>query len=123
MLELNIESRDYDFLGMAGEIEAWCGKNQIAPRLTNRIHLLFEELMELMLPVLKVPRIQAVCEYSAQTERAEWTISYGGPRYDPVALGDELIRSLLSGMAEKEEYTWDENAELPNRLSLVVKRG
>ena len=123
VLELNIESRDYDFLGMAGEIEAWCGKNQIAPRLTNRIHLLFEELMELMLPVLKVPRVQAVCEYSAQMERAEWTISYGGPRYDLVAPGDELIRSLLSGMAEKEEYTWDENAELPNRLSLVVKRG
>ena len=38
VLELNIHSRDYDFLGMAGEIEAWCGKNQIAPRAANRIH-------------------------------------------------------------------------------------
>jgi polar amino acid transport system ATP-binding protein len=123
VLELNIESRDYDFLGMAGEIESWCGKNQIAPRLANRVHLVFEELMQLLLPAIEVPRVQAVCEYSAQTERAEWTISYGGPRYDLTALGDDLIVSLLSGMVEKEEYAWDENADLQNRLFLVVKRG
>ncbi len=122
VLELNIESRDYDFLGMAGEIDSWCTKNQIAPRLTYRLHLVFEELMGLLLPALSVPRVQAVCEYSAQTERAEWTFSYGGPRYDLTASGDELIHSLLSGMVEKEKYTWDENEQFHNQLRVVVRR-
>ena len=64
VLELNIESRDYDFLGMAGEIETYCSKNQIAPKLANRVQLVFEEAMQLLMPALESPRIQAVCEYS-----------------------------------------------------------
>ena len=121
VLELDIESRDYDFLGMAGEIEAWCVKNQVAPKLKNRVQLVFEEIVGLLLPALKAPRLRAVCEYSGQTERAEWTIRYGGPRYDVTASGDELALAVLTGMTEEEEYAWDESAELKNRLRLVVK--
>ena len=42
VLELKIESRDYDFLGMAGEIQTYCSRNQIAPRTAGRIQLAFE---------------------------------------------------------------------------------
>ncbi len=110
VLELNIESRDYDFLGMPGEIEAWCVKNQIAPKLANRVQLVFEETMGLLLPALEAPCIQAVCEYSGQTERAKWTFVYGGTRYDVIASGDDLVLAVLRGMMEKEEYAWYENA-------------
>ncbi|MCR4640399.1 MAG: amino acid ABC transporter ATP-binding protein [Lachnospiraceae bacterium] len=122
VLELNIKSRDYDFLGMAGEISTWCEKNQIAPKLTNRVQLVFEEAIGLLLPVLEAPRVQAVCEYSGQTELAEWTISYGGSRYDPTASDDELALSVLKGITEKEKYTFNEGAELSSQLKLVVKR-
>lgn len=122
VLELNVESLDYDFLGMAGEIRTWCEKNQITPKLINRIQLVFEEVMGLLLPVIEVPHIQAVCEYSAQTELTEWTISYGGSRYDLTSSGDELAFAILTGMTEKEDYTFDESAELSNRLCLTVKR-
>ena len=37
VLEMDIESRDYDFLGMAGQIEAWCGKNQISFKTASRL--------------------------------------------------------------------------------------
>ncbi|MBO7663675.1 MAG: hypothetical protein J6U01_09920 [Clostridia bacterium] len=85
--------------------------------------LVFEELMQMLIPALEKPRVQAICEYSAHTELAEWTISYSGPHYDLTASGDELIRTLLSGMTDKEEYSWDENEELHNRLRFVVRRG
>ena len=122
VLELDIESRDYDFLGMASEIEAWCVKNQVAPKLKNRVQLVFEETLRLLLPALKAPRLRAVCEYSGQTERVEWTIRYGGPRYDVTASGDGLALAVLTGMTEKEEYAFDEGQELKNRLHLIVKR-
>jgi polar amino acid transport system ATP-binding protein len=122
VLELNIKSRDYDFLGMAGEIRTWCEKNQIAPKQTNRIQLVFEEIIGLLLPALEVPCIQAVCEYSGHPELAEWTISYGGSRYDITASDDGLALAVLTGIIEKEKYSFDENAELCNRLSLTVKR-
>ncbi len=122
VLELNIESFDYDFLGMEREIDDWCRKNQIAPKLVNRIQHVFEEITGILISTLEEPRIQAVCEYSAQNEEAEWTICYGGERYDVTASGDEIALSVLRGMIEKEEFDFDENKDLSNRLKLVVKR-
>jgi len=122
VLELNIASRDYDFLGMAGEIETWCNKNQVAPKLKNRVHLVFEETMEQLMPALQSPRVQAVCEYSEQTEQAEWTLSYGGARYDVTASGDDLAFSVLRGVTDAMAYSWQEGDPLPNRLRLTVKR-
>jgi len=118
VLELNIESRDYDFLGMAGEIETWCGRNQIAPKLANRVQLTFEESMGLLVPVLEEPRVQAVCEYSEQTESAEWTIRYAGPRYDMTASDDDLALAVLRGITQSVEYAWNEDEALPNSLKM-----
>ena len=52
----------------------------------------------------------------------EWTIRYGGPRYDVTASGDGLALAVLTGMTEKEEYAFEEGQELKNRLHLIVKR-
>jgi len=122
VLELNIASRDYDFLGMAGEIETYCNKNQIAPRLKNRVQLVFEEIMEQLMPALNAPRVHAVCEYSEQTEQAEWTLCYGGERFDVTASGDALAFSVLRGVTDAMEYAWQESDPLPNRLRLTVRR-
>ena len=121
VLELAIESRDYDFLGMAGQIETYCNKNQIAPKLANRVQLAFEETMRLLLPLLEKPQVQAVCEYAEAAERAEWTLRYAGPRQGVSQAHDELARSVLKGMTESVEYSWQEDEQLPNRLSIVMK--
>lgn len=121
VLELNIQSRDYDFLAMAGQIEAYCNKNQIAPKMANRIQLAFEEIMRLILPVMENPVIQAVCEYAEATGRAEWTLRYAGPRLDVSQTSDELALSVLNGMTDHMEYSWHEAEKLPNLLSVTIK--
>ena len=121
VLELNIASRDYDFLGMAGEIIAWCNKNQIAPKLANHIQLAFEETVQLLIPAMESPRVQAVCEYSEATDRAEWIIRYAGPRLDVTTGARELPLVVLGGVTEDEEYAFADGAELPNSLRLMVK--
>ena len=124
VLELNIESRDYDFLGMASEIEGYCNRNQIAPKDAGRIQLAFEETVaRLLIPALQTPRIQAVVEYSEQTERAVWTVSYAGPRLDATASGDELSLAVLGGMTDSMAYAWNAESDLPNQLRLAVKAG
>jgi polar amino acid transport system ATP-binding protein len=122
VLELNIESRDYDFLGMAGQIEVYCNKNQIPPKTASRIQLTFEETAQILVSLLESPRIQAVCEYSEATETAEWTISYSGERLDVINNGDELALAVLKGITEEMKYNWNENAELPNQLSLKIQQ-
>ena len=121
VLELNIESRYYDFLGMAGKIETWCNKNQIAWKLKNRVQLVFEETLRLLVPALSDPRVQAVCEYSEVSEAAEWTIRYAGPRRDVTMLGDDLASAVLKGVAERIAYDWNEGAELGNQLTVKVR--
>ena len=121
VLELKIESRDYDFLGMAGQIEAYCNKNQIAPKLANRIQLVFEETVQMLLPALDHPQIQAVSEYAEASESAEWAISYGGPQMNVTATGDELALAVIRGAAESVSFAWHDGEELPNRLAVRLK--
>ena len=105
VLELNIESRDYDFLAMAGEIRQYCDKNQIPPKQANRIQLAFEELVQQMLmPALEAPRVQAVIEYAEADARATMTMRWNGPGYDVLKSEDELSRSLLLGITDDISY-------------------
>ena len=121
VLELNIESRDYDFLDMAARIEAYCNRNQIAPKLASRIQLTFEEAAQLLTSMPEFPRVQAVCEYSEQTEIAEWTFSYNGPRYDITMSDDRLVLDVLKGMSEHFVYAWRDGDDYPNQLKLTVR--
>ena len=123
VLELNIQSRDYDFLGMAGQIETYCNKNQIPPKMANRIQLAFEETMQLLLSQLNIPCVQAVCEYSETTESAGWVIGYGGTRLDVLQAADDLVLSVLKGATDTMEYAWHEDEECANRLFLRIKNG
>ena len=122
VLELDIESRDYDFLGMASRIEGYCNKNQIAPKLANHLQLAFEEIMRVLLPQLETPRVQAVAEYSEAAETAEWLIRYPGKPLDIPGAEDQLAISVLQGMSEIVDHTREDGAPLPNLLRLRVRR-
>ena len=120
VLELNIESRDYDFLGMAGEIEQYCNKNQIPPKVASRIQLAFEELVQQMLiPALESPRIQAVIEYAEADARATMTVRYNGRPCDITGEGDALSLRVLRGVATDMRYAALNDAAYANRLDLT----
>ena len=120
VLELNIESRDYDFLGMAGEIDQYCNKSQITPKTASRIRLAFEELVQQMLiPVLASPRIQAVIEYAEADARATMTVRYNGSQHDILENGDNLSVSLITGITSGISYDATMTGDFPNCLTLV----
>ena len=123
VLELLIESRDYDFLGMAGKIETYCNRSQIAHKLSGRIQLVFEETVQMLVPILKEVQISATCEYAEEAEEATWTICYAGPRLDLTREGEELGLSVVKGMTEELCYRFREGEELPNCLQMKVKKG
>ncbi len=122
VLELSIDSRDYDFLGMAGEIDQYCSKNQIPYKTASRVRLAFEELVQQMLiPNLAQPDIQAVIEYSEAEESAALTVSYNGPEFDVTTRGDELSLKVLRSAVSDMAYSRDENAERPNQAVLHIR--
>ena len=78
--------------------------------------------MQLLMPSLADPRVQAVVEYSEETQTAEWTFRYGGPRLDLTRKSDDLGLTVLKGMTAAMDYVFDENAPLPNRLILKIRQ-
>ena len=122
VLELDIESRDFDFLGMAAEIDRYCSRSQIPARMVNRIHLAFEELTEyLLIPEQDNPRIHTVIEYSEAEEKATMSLLYNGPEADIGKAENDLSLSVLKGAVTDMKYSRDELLELPNRLVLTIR--
>ena len=121
VLELEIVSRDYDFIQMASQIESWCERNQVSSKLSNRIELVFEETNGLLLPLLKTPHILAVCEYSEQNTGAKWTFRFPGEKMKQTLEGDDIGLRVLKGMVEHFEYDWDENDPMQNTLCFKVR--
>ena len=122
VLELNIDSRDYDFLGMAGEIDQYCNKNQIPYKTAQRVRLAFEELVQqILIPVLAQPDIQTVIEYSEAEESAVLTVHYNGPAFDVTARGEELPLKVLKSAASDMAYSWNENEARPNQAVLRIR--
>ena len=122
VLELNVESKDYDFLDMEAKIAAWCAKNQVPYKLTGRIELIFEEMMGLLVSILDKPLIQAVCEYSEGDESAVWTFRYAGPNVDISKSDNELSLSVLKGVTTSMDHIYEDEVGLPNRITLQVKK-
>ena len=121
VLTLMINSKNYDFVNMATQIESYVSRNQIAPALGKRCLLVFEEASQLLVPLLENPKIRAVCEFSEKEESVEWIFTYSGPRLDISSEIDDLGMVVLKGMCENITYNWNEIAELGNQLSLRVK--
>ena len=116
-LELNIKSRDYDFLAMESEIGKYCVKNRIPWKTAHHMHLAFEELIQqLLIPVLEKPEIRTVFEYSEAGEWVEMSVGYRGPSLDATLRGDELSLNVLKSTMPEKTYTFDQNAEYPNLL-------
>ena len=122
VLEMRIDSRDYDFLGAGAEIDRYCLKNDIPPRIKYRIRLAFEELaQQMLLPVLERTPVHVTVEYSAAEEQATVTAAYGGDRFDPAEGENLLSYTVLKKSVEELSYAYHEGAALPNTVRAVMR--
>ena len=80
-----------------------------------------EETTQLLIPLFKVPHVQAACEYSQQSEGAEWIFRYAGAQMDLTQSDDELGLTVLRGMSERMDYSWNETEPLPNSLHIKIR--
>ena len=121
VMELFIDNPDYDFIGAGSEIDQYCMRSDISPRVKYRIRLTFEELTQQMLfPVLSRTPIQVTVEYSEAEEKAIVNASYGGGRFDPAEGENSLSYKVLKRSVEELSYTYNENEELSNTVRVVI---
>ena len=92
VLDKDIDSGSFDYLGFISEIETFGRKNYLSQKTIYAVEALFEELCVVtLLPA--VPKLRFSLEYADQEDRAEITLRYGGESLDP--------RELLNGISER----------------------
>ena len=121
VMTLEISSRTYDFLGMMSRISEYGIKNQLTPRLTGRIQLVFEELVHnLLLPVLPAPGILFSVEYASEEETADVKVLYGTEPLNPIDGKDELPSAVLRGIARDIRYSLMDDGPHVNQIELQL---
>ena len=122
VLELTIDSRDFDFLGAGAEIDRFCMQNDIPVRTKYRIRLAFEELVQqMLLPILDRVPVRVTAEYAETEQQATVTVSYGGERFDPAEGENELSYRILSRSVEELTYSFDPNRADANTICVRIR--
>nr|AHF25283.1 ABC transporter [uncultured bacterium Contig178] len=115
VLEITIDGERFDAPAADAEIDRFCFQNDIAPRIRHRIHLVFEELLQqILLPVLKDPKIRVTIEYSEKEKQAEIKTMYNGEPFDPADTENLLSYKLLQGTAKELSYSAEKDEEFTN---------
>ena len=121
VLELNIDSCEYDFFNAASEIDRYCLQNVISQRTKYRIHLIFEELVQqILLPVLPEPHIRFTAAYSEKEKITDITVLYNGVPFDPASSENSLSYSVLKGTTAVLNYSASTEAGFTNRFQCII---
>lgn len=122
VLELNIESRDYDFVGAVSEIDQYCYKNRIPQRLCNGIQSVVEELcFTVLMHELPEPKINTVIEYSEKHESAYITVRYPGD-FNPGSANDQISMKMLDVFSSTQEYRFDEESGMSTVIIRILDK-
>ena len=122
VLELRIDSRDFDFIGAGTEIDRYCLQNDIDPKKKYRISLAVEELVQqILFAKYESPDVRVTVEYAPDGQSVDIAAEYAGESFDPREDGDGLSLTLLNGIAERIGYSYDGSADLPNRVDITLK--
>ena len=124
VLELTVDSRDFDFIGAGAEIDRYCMQNDIPSRTKYRIRLAIEELVQqMLLPVLDTAPIRVTVEYAEAEQTATVTVAYSGERFDPREGENELSYRILSRSVEELTYTFDPTQADTNAVRVRIREG
>nr|WP_026527835.1 amino acid ABC transporter ATP-binding protein [Butyrivibrio sp. VCD2006] len=121
VIEIDIDSKTYDYLGTQSLIEDYCVKNQVPYKLAKQIHLAFEEAVhQCIVNTMDKPMVHLSIEYSEEKENAAFVLWYGGEQYDLFEDGDEISVSILKKIVRDEKYSRDDNKELGNNVVFCI---
>ena len=122
VLELNVDSKDYDFINAGAQIDRYCFRNNVPAYTKYRIRLAFEELTQQMLfQVLSYSPISVAIEYAEAEKNTLITASYGGERFNPEDAGDGFSYKVLKSSVDELEYSFSPDEKNPNKVSVLIR--
>ena len=106
-LEVGINSRDFDFLGMVTALERFGQSHYLSRRTLNHLQSAFEEMcIHSLIPHFKGEfKMKITVSYLASEDRVNMEIKYTGDSFNPMNSDNILALKILESVTEKIEYT------------------
>ncbi len=121
VLELLIDSKDYDFIGAGSDIDRYCFQNDISTHLKHRLRLVFEELVQqILIPSLPDPEIRFTAEYSETEQKVEIIVFYNGTVFKPEDSDNDISYNVLKNMTSDLSHTAINEDGFTNRIRCVI---
>lgn len=117
----HIDSPDYDFYGMNGEISNFCEKHVISKNATNNLLLVIEEIIELYKIQHRKIEAHLTVAYSEKSGSLEVIFKYQGDKLNILEYdkgSDDLSRKIIENFARTIQFTHQENE---NILNVILK--
>lgn len=122
VIEVAVESKDYDFHGVAAEIDRYCRKFYLTIRDINRMHLVFEELVQqILVQEIPEPHIRFTAEYSETEHKIDITVRYNGRPFDPADSDNSLSYLLVKNATSDQKYGVIDEDGFTNCFRCVVE--
>ena len=105
--EVEIQSRDFDFLGLVTELERFGQSHYLSRRTLNHLQSAFEEMcMQSLIPHFEGDfKMKITVSYLASEDRVNMEIKYTGDSFNPMNSDNILALKILESVTEKIEYT------------------
>jgi polar amino acid transport system ATP-binding protein len=121
VLEININSKVFDFHGKISIIEEFCNRNRISYRMSNHLQLIFEEFVcHIIMPCTEDPDIKCIIEFSEEKQGLSFALYYGGEECNLIQNGDQLSLSMIKSFAKDIVYERHTDEIRPNMIKLSV---
>lgn len=122
VLELEINSPDFDFIAYTNQIDIFGAKNSLSKKLIDKLTLMFEEIcMTILLPRLgDTVKIRLTIEYSAQDNAAVMQIDYNGEEFNIEDCDDEISLRLIHKNTSQIEYRAEDLEGFLNHFKFTV---
>ena len=122
ILELVVDSRNYDFAAVESRIREHCTKQHLSPALQNRLQLVFEELVhQQLVRGSGLSTIKLLVEIPQEQNSCTVTICYGGEKHNVLEDADPLSRKVLEGLASELRHEWNEEKKLQNAVIISLR--
>lgn len=125
VLDLHIESHDFDFIGINNQFDQFGKKNLLSQRSILRMQSVFEELcVQSIIPRFdKQFKLNLMVEYSNEAGSIDLSIRYDGPLFNPLTDADELSVMIVKGACDSSAYQATNDREgYTNEIKLTLKK-
>ena len=122
VVEFNIVGKVFDFPGAVSKIDTFCRKNMVGRHQSNKLHLVFEELIQqILLSSPEVNKVHAAIEHAEENGEICFDVRYDGKVMPPEELGDKLSYSLLKAKTSEIQYMPDDSEGYTNRVKILIR--